>query len=157
MSDPQIPIAQALAKNFRFTPTPGQNRLFMLLEEFLEDEDDRCIFVLKGFAGTGKTTVLSTLMKVLPKFGWKSVLLAPTGRAAKIMSNYSGKKSQTIHRKIYKQVEDAHSGNLVFKRQPNTNEGTLFIVDEASMISDTREFGQNGLLHDLINFVFEGD
>ncbi|MBK9508013.1 MAG: AAA family ATPase [Cytophagaceae bacterium] len=149
-------IAQALTKNFKFTPTSGQNRLFTLLEEFLEDEDDRSIFVLKGFAGTGKTTVLSTLMKVLPKFGWKSVLLAPTGRAAKIMSNYSGKKSQTIHRKIYKQVEDAHSGNLVFKLQPNTSEGTLFIVDEASMISDTREFGQNGLLHDLINFVFEG-
>lgn len=149
-------ISELLTKGFKHTPTSGQAHLFRLLEKFLEDEEDRTIFLLKGFAGTGKTTILRTFLKTIPKFGWKFVLLAPTGRAAKVMSNYSGKKAQTIHRQIYKQKEDSYSGNLVFELQPNKSEGTIFIVDEASMISDAREFGNNGLLHDLVNYVFEG-
>lgn len=150
-------ISQLLLKKYKFTPTFGQAKLFSLMETFLLDEkSERPVFVLKGYAGTGKTSFLSTLIKVLPKFGWKSVLLAPTGRAAKVMTSYSSKNAQTIHRKIYKQVEDPGSGNLAFERQPNKSEGTLFIVDEASMISDTREFGKNSLLHDLIDYVFEG-
>ncbi len=149
--------SRLLLKKYKHTPTPGQAALFELIEKFLEDEtEERPVFLLNGYAGTGKTSFLSTLVKVLPKAGWKSVLLAPTGRAAKVMASYTGKGAQTIHRKIYKQVEDPSSGNLSFERQPNKHEGTLFIVDEASMISDTRDFGRNSLLYDLITYVFEG-
>lgn len=147
-----------LLEKFKFEPTFSQAKLFTLMDKFIQSNDeDRHVFILKGYAGTGKTTFLSTLMKVLPKFGWKSVLLAPTGRAAKVMSNYSRRKAQTIHKKIYKQKEDSKSGQLVFERQKNYHEGTLFVVDEASMINDKREFGRDSLLHDLITYVYEGD
>lgn len=158
MAEEIIHPSQLLLKKFKHEPTSGQARLFTLMDDFLKDEDkDRHIFVLKGYAGTGKTTFVSALIKVLAKFGWKSVLLAPTGRAAKVMANYSKRKAQTIHKKIYKQTEDSYSGNFVFERQKNYHEGTLFIVDEASMIADRREFGRDSLLHDLIEYVFEGD
>ncbi|MFB0907247.1 MAG: AAA family ATPase, partial [Spirosomataceae bacterium] len=98
---------------------------------------------------------ISALVKVLPKFGWKSVLLAPTGRAAKVMATYSRRKAQTIHKKIYRQTENSYTGNFVFERQKNYHEDTLFIVDEASMISDTKEFGSSSLLHDLLDYIFE--
>ena len=81
-------ISELLTKGFKHTPTSGQAHLFTLLEKFLEDEEDRTIFLLKGFAGTGKTTILRTFLKTIPKFGGKFVLLAPTSRAAKDMSNY---------------------------------------------------------------------
>ena len=111
-------------------------------------------FVLRGYAGTGKTTLLAALIKVLPKFNYKSVLLAPTGRAAKVMTNYSGKKANTIHKKIYKQVANPFSGGLEFKRMKNGSTLTVYIVDESSMISDDAEFGTSGLLTDLIDYVF---
>ncbi|MCR9064703.1 MAG: AAA family ATPase [Cytophagales bacterium] len=150
--------SQLLLKKFKHEPTFDQAKLFTLMDDFLQEEEkERSIFVLKGYAGTGKTTFLSTLIKVLPKFGWKSVLLAPTGRAAKVMANYSKRVAQTIHKKIYKQTEDSYSGNFVFERQKNYHEGTLFIVDEASMIADRREFGRDSLLSDLIQYVFEGN
>ncbi len=146
-----------LRKKFKFEPTPGQVQLFDLIDQFLTTEDvERHIFILKGYAGTGKTTFLSSLMKVLPKFGWKSVLLAPTGRAAKVMASYSNRQAQTIHRKIYKQKENSYTGNFDFELQKNLHEGTVFIVDEASMISDIREFGKESVLHDLIEYIFEG-
>jgi ATP-dependent exoDNAse (exonuclease V) alpha subunit len=150
--------AQLLAKRFPFKPTPGQHQFFEQMNQFMirpEHENYRDCFLLKGYAGTGKTTLISTLIKVLPKFGFKSVLLAPTGRAAKVMANYSKRMAQTIHRKIYRQVADSSSGNLVFQRQKNYHEDTVFIVDEASMISDDSEIGMNGLLADLVDFVFE--
>ncbi len=145
-----------LLKSFKFKPTESQIKLFKLIEEFVNDEEERTSFILKGYAGTGKTTFLGAFIKILPKFGWKFELLAPTGRAAKVMTSYANKKAQTIHRKIYKQKEDSYSGNLIFELQSNKAEGTIFIIDEASMISDAREFGNNGLLHDIINYVFEG-
>ncbi len=149
-------LSQLLLKKFKFKPTFGQAKLFVLMEEFLGDREDfRPIFLLKGYAGTGKTTFLGALIQSLPKFGWKSVLMAPTGRAAKVMASYSRKNAVTIHKKIYKQVEDSYTGQLVFERQKNYHEDTLFIVDEASMISDSREFGRHSLLHDLLDFVFE--
>lgn len=150
--------AQLLAKRFPFKPTSGQQQFFEHMNQFMsrpEHEHYRDCFLLKGYAGTGKTTLISTLIKVLPKFGYKSVLLAPTGRAAKVMANYSKRMAQTIHRKIYRQIADANSGNLVFQRQKNYHEDTFFIVDEASMISDDAEIGMNGLLADLVDFVFE--
>lgn len=157
MSVENLKISDLLRKKFKHDPTPSQSELFKLMDDFLEEGDEiiRSAFVLKGYAGTGKTTFISALVKVLPKFGWKSVLLAPTGRAAKVMATYSRRKAQTIHKKIYRQKEDSYTGNFVFERQKNYHEDTLFIVDEASMISDSKEFGGSSLLHDLLDFIFE--
>ncbi|RIV24875.1 ATP-dependent endonuclease [Fibrisoma montanum] len=157
MNDTQT-AAQLLAKRFPYKPTPGQQQFFEQIGEFIAHEEFeryRDCFLLRGYAGTGKTTLVGTLIKVLPRFGYKSVLLAPTGRAAKVMSSYAKKPAQTIHRKIYRQVADPASGTLSFQRQKNYHENTLFIVDEASMISDEADFGGKGLLTDLIDFVFE--
>ena len=132
--------------------------MFSKLTVFFDDDENyRPVFLLKGYAGTGKTTIVSTLIKVLPKTGYKSVLMAPTGRAAKVLASYTGKVAQTIHKKIYKQVADAYTGDLQFVRQKNYSDFTVFIVDEASMISDDRDFGSKGLLNDLIDFVFENE
>ena len=150
--------AQLLANRFPFKPTPGQVQFFAQIGAFItpeEQEHYRGCFLLRGYAGTGKTTLVGTLIKVLPRFGYKSVLLAPTGRAAKVMTNYAKKSAQTIHRKIYRQVADPGSGTLAFQRQKNYHEDTLFIVDEASMITDEADFGGKGLLTDLIEYVFE--
>jgi len=157
MNTTQSP-AHLLAKRFPFNPTAGQQEFFERMGRFLlpeEHERYRDCFLLKGFAGTGKTTLISTLIKVLPKVGLKSVLLAPTGRAAKVMTNYSKRQALTIHRKIYRQISDGDAGSLVFQRQKNYHDDTLFIVDEASMISDDAEVGMNGLLADLVDFVYE--
>ena len=150
--------ATLLAKRFPYKATAGQQKFFEQIGAFITHEDFehyRDCFLLRGYAGTGKTTLISTLIKVLPRFGYKSVLLAPTGRAAKVMANYAKKPAQTIHRKIYRQVADPKSGSLSFQRQKNYHEDTLFIVDEASMISDEAEFGGKGLLTDLVEFIFE--
>ncbi|GAB4034402.1 ATP-dependent DNA helicase [Spirosoma jeollabukense] len=157
MNDTQT-AASLLAKRFPFKPTPGQEQFFEQIGTFItpqEIEHYRDCFLLRGYAGTGKTTLVGTLIKVLPRFGYKSVLLAPTGRAAKVMTNYAKKPAQTIHRKIYRQVADPEPGSLAFQRQKNYHEDTLFIVDEASMISDEADFGGKGLLTDLIDYVFE--
>ncbi|WP_353720603.1 AAA family ATPase [Dyadobacter sp. 676] len=151
--------SQLLRRKFPFRPTEGQLRFFEQANDFLIEEKGleryRDCFLLKGYAGTGKTTIISTLIKVLKNFGYKSVLLAPTGRAAKVMSGYSEKVALTIHKKIYKQTADAFSGTLTFQRQKNYHDNTLFIVDEASMITDDADFGNRSLLADLIEFVFE--
>ncbi|ACT91503.1 ATP-dependent DNA helicase [Dyadobacter fermentans] len=151
--------SQLLRRKFPFKPTQGQLRFFEQANDFLIEEKGleryRDCFLLKGYAGTGKTTIISTLIKVLKNFGYKSVLLAPTGRAAKVMSGYSEKIALTIHKKIYKQTADAFSGTLTFQRQKNYHDNTLFIVDEASMITDDADFGSRSLLADLVEFVFE--
>ena len=145
-----------LRQKFPFEPTNGQVELFKQMDNFMTNKDDfgPLCFLLRGYAGTGKTTVISTIIKVLPKFGLKSVLLAPTGRAAKVMGNYSNKKALTIHKKIYRQVANQFTGNLEFQRQNNYATDTVFIIDEASMISDDADFGSAGLLTDLMEFVF---
>ncbi len=159
MEADQILPSQRLLKAFPFRPTEGQRRFFSKTNDFLIEEKGleryRDCFLLKGYAGTGKTTIISTLIKVLKNYGYKSFLLAPTGRAAKVMSNYSGKVALTIHKKIYKQTADAFSGTLSFTRQKNYHDHTLFIVDEASMITDDADFGNRSLLNDLIDYVFE--
>ncbi|MES2730526.1 MAG: AAA family ATPase [Bacteroidota bacterium] len=150
--------SELLIKKFPFAPTQGQATFFFMMDEFLLDEQRfRSTFLLRGYAGTGKTTLISTLVKVVEKFRYKVVLLAPTGRAAKVMSTYSNKKAATIHKKIYRQVADAYSGALVFQRQKNYHTRTLFIVDESSMIGDEAELGSNGLLADLVEFVYESE
>jgi len=147
---------EALLKNFPFEPTPDQAALFRKLDNFIQNKtNNREVFLLKGFAGTGKTTVVRALVKILNSFGYKYVLLAPTGRAAKVMATYTRTPASTIHKKIYRQAANAFSEGLIFNRQPNKLADTIFIVDEASMISDEKAFGDSGLLQDLIQYVYE--
>lgn len=147
---------ELLRQHFPFEPTADQARLFKKLDEFISAKTtNREVFMLKGFAGTGKTTVVSALVKILNRFGYKYVMLAPTGRAAKVMAQYSGIPASTIHKKIYRQTANPYSEGLAFTRQPNKLGDTIYIVDEASMISDEKAFGDNGLLQDLMNYVFE--
>ncbi|WP_426492550.1 ATP-dependent DNA helicase [Hymenobacter sp. 102] len=142
--------------HFPYEPTQDQATLFKQLDKFLGDAlPGRKAFVLRGYAGTGKTTVISALVQWLHQMGRKYVLMAPTGRAAKVMSTYSGVAASTIHKKIYRQTSGTPAQGLAFQRQPNRAQDTLFIVDEASMISDEKAFGENGLLDDLMNYVFE--
>ena len=141
---------------FPFEPTQDQSTLFTKLDEFLADQlPGRKAFVLRGYAGTGKTTVVSALVQWLHRLGRKYTLMAPTGRAAKVMSAYAGVPASTIHKKIYRQTSGSPSERLSFLRQPNRTEQMLYIVDEASMISDEKAFGENGLLDDLMGYIFE--
>ncbi|MFA6945301.1 MAG: AAA family ATPase [Pedobacter sp.] len=149
-------IRDLIEKNFGKRPTAQQRDVFIMLEKFLPSANaDEC-FILRGYAGTGKTTLISALVKVLPEIKLKSVLLAPTGRAAKVISNYSGRKAFTIHKKIYcKKV--AASPEMNFVLGDNIMENTLFIVDEASMISDqAHDYSRHSLLQDLISYVYNG-
>ncbi|MBL3656203.1 ATP-dependent DNA helicase [Fulvivirga sediminis] len=145
--------SQILKNKFPFEPTPGQLRLFDKVDHFLEEKQEKSVLIIKGYAGTGKTTVVSTLTQVLPLFNSKFVLMAPTGRAAKVMSQYAHKVAFTIHKRIYKQVGNETEGPS-FKRQKNYSKNTVFIVDEASMINEDRSYGSRGLLSDLFDFVF---
>jgi exodeoxyribonuclease-5 len=143
-----------LVAAFPFEPTYGQLDVFRLMDAFLAaKEDNRAAFLLKGYAGTGKTTVISQLVNVLPRMEFSFVLMAPTGRAAKVMSAYSGKVASTIHRHIFKPVEG--EGGFQYQRKKNHLSKTVFIVDEASMISDEADFGAKGLLSELVSYVFE--
>jgi len=127
-----------------------------MLDLFLSEKDHGPeVLLLKGYAGTGKTTLVSQLVNVLPLFNRKYSLLAPTGRAAKVMGGYAKRSAYTIHKIIYKQMAEPGSQALRFSRQKNYSRNTIFIVDEASMLSDESEFGQKGLLTDLIEYVFE--
>ena len=146
--------SEILKTNFPFTPTAGQQQLFELFDPFLLDKDqEKPTLILRGYAGTGKTTIVSAIVKTLPFFNMRYVLMAPTGRAAKVMSSYAKRTAFTIHKKVFQQTA-APGGGLTFKRQRNYHKQTLFIVDEASMISDHQEYGKKGLLADLIDYVF---
>lgn len=148
---------QLLAKKFPFTPTDSQDELLFQLSEFVFDKDENAIFILKGYAGTGKTTSIGTLVNNLWEAGKKAVLLAPTGRAAKVISNYSGKKAFTIHKKIYHPKKQPN-GNVSFVKQVNKHSHTFFIIDESSMISDKGNnislFDDNSVLDDLMDYVY---
>ncbi|WP_276363552.1 AAA family ATPase [Daejeonella sp. H1SJ63] len=149
-------IQNLIEQHFGKTPTAQQREVFTLLEKFLLSDDENQCFLLRGYAGTGKTTLISALVKVLPGIKLKSVLLAPTGRAAKVISNYSGKKAFTIHKKIYRK-KLAASPEMNFVLGENLMENTIFIVDEASMISDqVHDYSRQSLLEDLIRYVYNG-
>ena len=128
-----------------------------MISEFIVSGDDKKIFLFCGYAGTGKTTLVSALVRTMEQLGRKTVLLAPTGRAAKVFSSYSGKSAYTIHKWIYRQksILDALQFTLMENRAVNT----LFIVDEASMISNAgiSNFGSGALLDDLVEFVYSGN
>jgi exodeoxyribonuclease V len=150
-------------REFPYSPTPGQQDLIKNLAEFIiSDQNQFPLFLLEGYAGTGKTTVVSALVNVLAKAGYNAVLLAPTGRAAKVLSLYSQKPAYTIHKRLYRPAADA-DGHIHFQVLPNKSVRTLFIVDEASMIPDDHSSGENNafqsrnLLEDLIGHVYSGD
>ena len=149
-----------LAKNhFSFKLTTKQDLTLYKLSEFILNEDDNSLFILKGYAGTGKTTILSSIINNLWKIKKSSVLMAPTGRAAKVLSNYTNTEANTIHKKIYFPKKNS-SGNIDFVLQTNKSKNTIFIVDEASMISSKSQnkklFDTTSLLSDLIQFVYSG-
>ena len=149
-----------LAKNhFSFKLTTKQDLTLYKLSEFILNEDDNSLFILKGYAGTGKTTILSSIINNLWKIKKSGVLMAPTGRAAKVLSNYTNTEANTIHKKIYFPKKNS-SGNIDFVLQTNKSKNTIFIVDEASLISSTSQnkklFDTTSLLSDLIQFVYSG-
>lgn len=148
-----------ILQKFPYAPTEKQNELLDVLTNFIFSDDNRALFLLKGYAGTGKTTIISTVVHNLWKIGQKAVLLAPTGRAAKVISGYSNRQAFTIHKKIYFPKKQS-SGAVNFVMQPNKHTDTLFIVDEASMISDEKQnaklFENGSLLDDLISYVYSG-
>ncbi len=148
-----------LTRNFPFQPTYKQDIFFKQIAEFITNSNNDEIFVLKGYAGTGKTTVISTIVNNLAEINKKYVLLAPTGRAAKVIANYSQKPAFTIHKKIYFPKKNS-GGGVSFTLQPNKHKNTFFIVDEASMISDVNQesklYENGSLLDDLISYIYSG-
>lgn len=141
-----------------FVPTMGQDIAISMLSEFITTDQHHPLFVLKGYAGTGKTTLVSALVRSMNQLRQRTVLLAPTGRAAKVFSVYSRNKAFTIHKHIYRvRMQD---GILQYSRKDNKLNNTLFIVDEVSMVSESQRlegFSSRSLLDDLIGFVFEGE
>ncbi len=126
------------------------------MAHFLYDSDPRSAFLLKGYAGTGKTSLVSALIQTLPVLRVNSLLLAPTGRAAKVISSYAERLAYTIHKKIYMTVTDS-TGAVRTVRAINKHAYTLFIVDEASMIGLEPTSSRQSLLEDLIDYVYDGN
>lgn len=150
--------AELLAQ-FPFTPTHSQRDCLGKMAEFLTSKDEDELFLMKGYAGTGKSTLIGHIVRHLPKLNFKAVLMAPTGRAAKVMAGYAQRKAFTIHKQIYYTKSEGGSG-MQFVLKPNKFRNTLFIVDEASMIGDDRQnaklFENGSLLDDLIQYVDAG-
>jgi exodeoxyribonuclease V len=153
-------IANQILKEIGFEPTDCQREMAVKLADYISSNREGQVFLLKGYAGTGKTTSISALVKVLDDLKITAILLAPTGRASKVLSQYSGKQASTIHKKIYRQ-KSGSDFNSRFLLDRNLNRNTVFIVDEASMISDVSQelsvFGSGHLLSDLIEYVLSGD
>lgn len=148
-----------LIQDLGFSAKIKQDIALQQLSSFVVNPATNTIFLLKGYAGTGKTTIISSMVKNLWKIKRSGILLAPTGRAAKVISLYSGQEAQTIHKKIYYPKKTSGAG-VQFVLQPNKHRNALFIVDEASMIPDENQdsklFENNGLLADLIDYVTSG-
>lgn len=148
-----------IKENFPYEPTSQQAQAVAELADFLLSPLNDSVFILRGYAGTGKTSLVSAVVKTMTKLAQKVVLLAPTGRAAKVFSHYSEAPAFTIHKKIYRQ--QSFSNELSnFSLNDNLHQHTLFIVDEASMISNDglsgSSFGSGRLLDDLITYVYSG-
>lgn len=157
----QQEFSRILLQLFPFEATPGQRTLLTKLSAFILGKNLDHIFVIKGYAGTGKTTLVGSLVKAMPALNGKTMLLAPTGRAAKVLSNYTQKPAFTIHKKIYIR-RPTEEGGFAFHLQQNLHTNTVFIIDEASMIPNSgglikgSGFGGGSLLDDLITYVFSG-
>jgi len=153
-------IAQQIRQNFPYEPTEEQADAMKKIASFVSSTDAESLFVLRGYAGTGKTLLVAALVKAMQKFTRKTVLLAPTGRAAKVFSSYASHPAFTIHKYIYRQ-KSFSSDVDDFALNINLSKDTLFIVDEASMISNSglsgHLFGSGRLLDDLIQFIYNGN
>jgi len=152
-------IYNHLCKNLGNTPTDDQSEALRKIAEYICENTNDIIFLLTGYAGTGKTSLISSVVRTLDLLRMRSVLLAPTGRAAKVLASFAGKQAYTIHKKIYKQKSSKDGmGSFVLDR--NLHKETYFIVDEASMVAnssnDTSLFGSGKLLDDLIEYVYSG-
>lgn len=150
-------LSQQIKRNFSYKPTEEQENTLNSFSNFLLSSSQEKILILRGYAGTGKTSLVSALVKTLDEVGRKCVLLAPTGRAAKVFSLYSHHPAYTIHRRIYRQR--VFSGDMDnFTLNTNLHRQTLFIVDEASMIANEgisgASFGTGRLLDDLIEYIY---
>ena len=152
-------ISQQIYAKLSFEATNNQKKIIESLSTWLSDEDFGRIFLLNGYAGTGKTTIIAALVVALKELGIKPILLAPTGRAAKVLTRYSREVAYTIHKKIYRErsITDYESR---FSLDYNRERDALFIVDEASMLSasssDGATFGSGNLLEDLVSYVRSG-
>ena len=151
---------EKIKKNFPHVPTPEQDIALSELSEFIFSQDSDSLFLLKGYAGTGKSSLVGSIVRTMNELEQKSVLLAPTGRAAKVFALYAGQNAYTIHKKIYRQKTFSNEPTG-FLPADNLHKNTLFIVDEASMISndgfDSFVFGSGRLLDDLIHYVYSGE
>ncbi len=154
-----VAFYKKIKAEFPYTPTLKQDLVLQKIASFITNTAINEVFLLKGYAGTGKTTIIGTVVKHLWETKKKAVLLAPTGRAAKVISNYSNTEAFTIHKKIYF-PKAQKGGGVSFTLQPNKHRNTLFIVDEASMISDatsdSKLFENGSLLDDLMQYVYSG-
>lgn len=156
-------VTSRLLQAFPYTPTSGQIIAIEKIASFICEpwDDTASLFILKGYAGTGKTTLVSAIVNSLPAFKKRTVLMAPTGRAAKVLNNYTQAQANTIHRKIYF-ARTTREGVIALRLQANQHKQTLFLVDEASMIqnssfSESTLFSTRNLLDDLFQYVFSGD
>ena len=152
-------LGQQIKTNFPYKPTFEQENVVKILADFLFARKSNVLFLLKGYAGTGKTSLIGALVKTLDQLEQKCVLLAPTGRAAKVFAHYAGHPAFTIHKKIYRQRSFSNELDN-FSMNDNLHQHTLFIVDEASMIANDglsgSMFGSGRLLDDLIQYVYSG-
>jgi exodeoxyribonuclease-5 len=159
-SETQKLFNERMLSHFALTPTQGQLRMFYAFTRMMFSLKNRCALTIKGYAGTGKTTSVKAMVAALYEHDFKCVLLAPTGRAAKVLSNYTGHPAYTIHKHIYQRVAGPN-GQLWFDLRDNEASDTVFFVDEASMISDSAgmaggEAASGDLLEDLIRHVYSG-
>ena len=152
-------IYNNLCKNLGNTPTEDQSGALKKIASYICEDNTDVIFLLTGYAGTGKTSIISSIVKTLDLLRIRTVLLAPTGRAAKVLASYAGNQAFTIHKKIYRQ-KSVKEGIGTFVLDRNLSKDTFFIVDEASMISNTSNevsiFGSGKVLDDLIEYVYSG-
>ncbi len=157
-------LFEKISLKLGFIPTTCQESLFKELSQFVlsgepEKSAQKKILVINGYAGTGKTSAIAALVSVLKEFGRNVMLMAPTGRAAKVLSNYTSSKAYTIHKQIYRQ-RSMKDGVGLFTLNVNLNKDTIYIVDEASLISNSgadSSFGSGHLLDDLVEYVYSGD
>ena len=153
-------IARQIYEKISFETTFSQKKVVEMLSDYLSEPKTEQIFVLNGYAGTGKTTLLAAVVEVLDAMQVPTVLLAPTGRAAKVLSRYCHREALTIHKRIYRQRTNA-SYESKFSLDFNKEKDAVFIIDEASMLSsgtnaDKTLFGSGSLLDDLIQYVRSG-
>ena len=160
MTEKERKIGTSILAALPYEPNEQQMQVVAAFSKFVADDDERTTFLLNGYAGTGKTSLAAAVVSGLEHLKMKSVLLAPTGRAAKVFSSYSGHSAYTIHRKIY-QSRRYDPQDMHFSLARNPHKDTIFFVDEASMIANSSSegavFGTGCLLDDLITYVYSGE